>query len=226
MLFDVLYEDNHLLAVAKPAGLLTQPNDTGQESLEKLAKEWIKKKYQKPGNVFLEAVHRLDKPVSGVVLFGRTSKAVQRLNASMRDRNTIKLYFAIVEGQLAVHSGVLEHFLVHDHFYAKVVEEQYPEAKRARLQYKVVEQHPQYTLIQIDLETGRYHQIRVQFSHEGHPIVGDRKYGSSLPFPSEQIALHHYCLRIPHPVTANLLTFTAPFPIHWPLKPVLYERSS
>src|SRR5215204_526225 len=124
-----LFEDNHLLVLNKPAGLLTQPSGTEQESLEQQAKAWIKIVYHKPGQVFLEAVHRLDKPVSGIVVFGKTSKALSRLNASIRDKQTKKLYYAWVEKRLSLSEGVLEHYLIHDDFQAQIVSADHPQAK-------------------------------------------------------------------------------------------------
>ena len=137
-----LYEDNHLLVLNKPAGLLTQPSGTEQNSLEQQAKAWLKAIYHKPGNVFLEAVHRLDKPVSGIVVFGKTSKALSRLNASIRAKQARKIYWAWVEGSVSSDSGELEHFLLHDEFQAKVVEVHHPQGKLARLTYKVLQRRP------------------------------------------------------------------------------------
>lgn len=205
-----LYEDNHLLVLNKPAGLLTQPSGTDQNSLEQEAKNWLKIKYSKPGNVFLEAVHRLDKPVSGVVVFGKTSKAVSRLNASIRSKQTCKIYYALVEGTMPASEGVLEHDLIHDDFHAQVVPA--GQGKLARLFYRVLEKRGQGTLLEIVLETGRYHQIRVQLSAVGCPIMGDSKYGSKRSFGGEGIALHHGRLEIAHPVTAEKMVFEAPLP--------------
>lgn len=207
-----LFEDNHLLVLNKPAGLLTQPSGTGQESLEQQAKAWLKEVYHKPGNVFLEAVHRLDKPVSGIVIFGKTSKALTRLNASIRAKQTRKIYWAWVEGSVKLDEGILEHFLVHDDFHAKVVDAHHPEGKKARLTYRVLQRKQDRTLLEIELETGRYHQIRLQLSALGHPVWGDHKYGSKQTYAFEAIALHHRSLQFPHPISQALLTFEAPPP--------------
>lgn len=207
-----LYEDNHILVLNKPAGLLTQPSGTEQESLEGQAKAWIKMRDHKPGNVFLEAVHRLDKPVSGIVLFGKTSKALSRLNHSLRAKETKKLYWAWVEGTLPSDEGVLENFLLHENFHAKVVDERHPEGKKARLAYRVLEGKKERTLLEIELETGRYHQIRLQMSALGHPIVGDFKYGATQPYVEGAIALHHRRLEIPHPISKVTMVFEAPPP--------------
>lgn len=210
-----IYEDNHLLVLNKPPGLLTQPSGTDQDSLEQRAKNWLKEVRQKPGNVFLGAVHRLDKPVSGVVLFGKTSKALTRLNQFMRNKQTKKIYWAWVEGVLASDQGTLENMIYHDDYHAKVVHSTHPEGKIARLNYRVLERKKEGTLVEIELETGRYHQIRLQFSALGHPIWGDRKYGGTQNFATEAIALHHKRLEIPHPVTKKILVFEAPLPPLW-----------
>lgn len=207
-----IFEDNHLLVLNKPAGILTQPSGTEQISLETMAKEWIKTTYHKPGNVFLEAVHRLDKPVSGVVVFGKTSKALSRLNASVRDKKTKKIYVAWVEGVVEKDTATLEHFLVHRDFHAEVVDAKHPEGKLARLRYTILERKEERTLLEIDLETGRYHQIRLQLSAIGHPIIGDHKYGSRTSYAPDAIALHHSALQIPHPITQAIMTFEAPLP--------------
>lgn len=207
---EVIFEDNHLLVVNKPGGLLTQPSGTEQDSLEARAKLWLKQKYAKPGNVFLEAVHRLDKPVSGIVLFAKTSKALSRLNAAMRDKRSKKCYLAHVEGNVIAEEGVLEHYLAHDEYQARVVKES--EGKLARLSYRVKERFPEKTVLEVVLDTGRYHQIRVQLAAVGHPIVGDKRYGSKMEWKEGQIALCHYCLEIPHPVRGDWLKFSVPVP--------------
>lgn len=205
-----LFEDNHLLVLNKPAGLLTQPSGTDQDSLEQQAKAWLKETYHKPGNVFLEAVHRLDKPVSGIVVFGKTSKALTRLNAAMRAKQTRKLYWAWVEGAPPKDTDALHHFMLHDDFHARIVPATHPEAKAARLTYRVLQRHAQRTLVEIELETGRYHQIRLQLAAIGCPIWGDRKYGSTQFYEAEAIALHHRSLQMPHPTSHAALIFEAP----------------
>ncbi|MFI0434904.1 MAG: RluA family pseudouridine synthase [Parachlamydiaceae bacterium] len=207
-----IFEDNHLLILNKPAGLLTQPSGTEQQSLEEQAKAWIKAVYHKPGNVFLGAVHRLDKPVSGVVLFGKTSKALSRLNATMRAKQTRKIYWAWIEGSLGPDEGKLEHFLVHDDFSSRVVDATHPDGKFASLSYKVLKREKKATLVEIELDTGRYHQIRVQFAALGHPVRGDRKYGSHQEHLPGAIALHHRALHFFHPINQDLMIFEAPLP--------------
>lgn len=206
-MLDVIYEDNHLIVVNKPAGLLTQPTDEEQDSLETQTKAWIKEKYQKPGNVFLGVVHRLDRPVSGLVVFAKTSKALSRLNESVRGKHVQKIYRALVEGKPSKNSDTLEHYLRHDDFRAYVSTKQDPEAKLARLHYEVLEEKGDCSLLQIELETGRYHQIRAQLAAMGYPIVGDSKYGSKKIFPKGIIALHHYRWSGEHPVTKDPITF-------------------
>lgn len=203
---DVIFIDNHLLVVNKPAGVLTQPSGTDRDNLQDRAKAWIKDRFNKPGNVFLEALHRLDAPVSGIVLFARTSKALSRLNESMRQKDTQKVYHALVEGMLPSAEGVLENFLVHDDFHAQVVSKSHPQAKLARLRYRTIEKKGEFTLVEVELETGRYHQIRIQLAYARCPIAGDKLYGSATPFP-QGIALHHTRLTIPHPITHERVVF-------------------
>ncbi len=206
----IVFCDNHLLVVLKPAGVSTQPHDGEQINLLDQAKAWLKKEFQKPGNVFLEPVHRLDKPVSGLVLFARTSKAISRLNEMMREKGIEKTYFAWVEGNLLQQEAILEHHLFHDEHKAKVVNSSHPQAKLARLYYLQIDKRDGKTLLEIRLETGRYHQIRAQLAAMGHPILGDEKYGSSLPWKRDQIALHHGKLKFTHPVTKETLCFESP----------------
>lgn len=214
---EILYEDNHLLVVNKPAGLLTQPSGTDQDSLEKFAKIWIKEKYQKPGNVFLQAAHRLDKPVSGVVVFGRTSKAISRLNHAIREKLSQKIYLALVEGTPRFPESTLEHYLIHDDYHARLATPGETEGKFCRLHYKVIESRKNISLLEVILETGRYHQIRFQLSTIGHPIVGDHKYGSPTNPLLGSICLHHHRMQIPHPTLNAPLYFEAPIPDYWPI---------
>lgn len=203
MTLEVIYEDNHLLAVHKPAGLLTQPTETEQDSLELLVKTWLKTTYQKPGQVFAESVHRLDKPVSGIVLFAKTSKALSRLNAAIRSKEMQKTYLALLEKTPPLSEGVLEHFLIHGEHQAFVR----PEGKLARLNYRTLLKAEQGVLVEIMLETGRYHQIRAQFAAVGCPILGDTKYGGRGLYLPNAIALHHFKLQLIHPVQHTELVF-------------------
>lgn len=209
----ILYEDNHLLIVYKPAGILTQPSGTQQENMENICKQWIKETYHKPGQVFLEAVHRLDKPVSGIVVFARTSKALSRLNAAMRNQQFQKIYCALVEGCVDPQKGVLEHYLVHDDYQSRVVPAGTPQAKFCRLNYQVLQKTLLHSLVEIELETGRYHQIRAQLSALGYPIVGDSKYGAHEKYPFQTIALHHSKLNFPHPTLEQTIHVLAPLPV-------------
>ncbi len=193
---EVLYSDNHLLAVNKPAGLVTQPSPDHSDSLEDQAKAWVKQEYSKPGNVFLEAVHRIDRPVSGVVLFARTSKALSRCQQLIRARAWKKTYLAVVEGMPAEDQAELRDLLIHAHRKAEIGKG----GKESVLHYRVVRAGKGQTLLEIDLKTGRYHQIRAQLAQIGCPIVGDRKYGSRQALEGGIIALHHLRLELEHPV--------------------------
>jgi 23S rRNA pseudouridine1911/1915/1917 synthase len=208
---EILFCDNHILVANKPAGLLTQPDESGADSLEVRAKAWVKKQYEKPGNVFLHAIHRLDRPVSGLVIFARTSKALSRLNEQSRDQEIQRVYFAEVEGILAQKSGRLDHYLIHGDHRAIVAKEGAKDAKHARLTFVVRHVGPHTTQVEIELETGRYHQIRAQFGAIGHPIVGDKKYGAKEEWPA--ILLHCERVAFQHPVTKEALNFRveAPF---------------
>jgi 23S rRNA pseudouridine1911/1915/1917 synthase len=205
---EVLFCDNHLLAVNKPAGLVTQPSPDHSESLEDQAKAWIKRAYDKPGKVFLEAVHRIDRPVSGVVLFARTSKALSRCQEMIRNQAWKKTYLAVVEGEPAGGEGTLRHSLMHAHRRAEIRKG----GKEAILHYRVIRTANNCSLLEIDLKTGRYHQIRAQLAHIGCPIVGDRKYGSRQELPGGAIALHHQRLELAHPVRRTPCRFEAPPP--------------
>jgi 23S rRNA pseudouridine1911/1915/1917 synthase len=208
---EVQYVDNHLAVAAKPCGMLTQPDDTGSSSLEAALKLWIKKEYQKQGNVFLHAIHRLDRAVSGLVLFARTSKALSRLNEQSRLQEIQRIYLAEVESLPEKKDGQLDHYLIHGDHRAIIAKKDDPEAKHARLYYKTIKYKTLSTLVEIELETGRYHQIRAQFSAIGHPIVGDRRYGSQNG-DGGAIRLHCKKLAFQHPVTKELLTFETPAP--------------
>lgn len=205
-MLNILYEDNHLLVVDKPAGLLTQPSGTEEDSIEEQAKAFLAKKYEKKGAVYLHAVHRLDKPVSGIVLFAKSSKALSRLQEAIRDRKIRKVYVAEVAGSVPEDRGTLSHYLLHGDHQAEVCEEKTPGAKLAILFYQVLKRKEKTTLLEIDLETGRYHQIRAQMSAWGHPIVGDQKYQGPS---SSRVHLHHAKMEFYHPTTKELLSFTS-----------------
>jgi 23S rRNA pseudouridine1911/1915/1917 synthase len=213
---DVLYEDNHLLVVNKPAMLPTMGVAEGKDSLLSVAKEYIRKKYSKPGNVYLGVVSRLDAPVTGIVVIARTSKAARRLSEVFREREVEKTYWAVVSGTPDEGELTLEHYLRKDerHRHMHVTHADCPDAQLARLHYRVLKSVDDLSLLEIQLETGRKHQIRVQLAKIGHPIVGDRKYESSAEFP-HGIALHARKLAFPHPVRKEPFCFEAPLPDSW-----------
>ncbi len=193
----VVFCDNHILIVDKPAGLATQPD------LEERAKIWVKERFNKPGNVFLHAIHRLDKPASGLVLFARTSKALSRLNMLMREHKISKTYMCRVHPIPSLLESDLEHMLVHGDHRAIVSSS----GKKAHLHYRVIDASG---LLEVKLYTGRYHQIRAQLAAIGAPIVGDAKYGSQRPW-EKGIALLHVQLLFPHPVTGAMMKFSSKF---------------
>ena len=212
----VLYEDNHLLVVDKPAGLPTMGVADGRETLLERAKEYVKLKYAKPGNVYLGVVSRLDAPVTGVVILARTSKAASRLSRQFRERTVEKSYAAVVSGVPRPAAGRLVDFLRHDerHRRVRIVSADDSEAARAELEYTTRRSLALGTQLDVRLLTGRKHQIRVQLSGLGHPVIGDRKYGSREPF-SAGIALHARQLVFRHPVRDQELTIQAPLPRSW-----------
>jgi 23S rRNA pseudouridine1911/1915/1917 synthase len=227
MALNVLYEDNHLLAVAKPPGLATQGALAGRDSLVNQAKEYLRQKYRKPGNVYLGVVSRLDSPVSGVVVFARTSKAAARLNEQFRSRQVEKLYWAWVEGRVEPTSGDCVDWVAKDERHQRMAVVSQPRAgqnkgprsgtpgaQQARLKYKRLKVLGQASLLEVMLETGRKHQIRVQLAARGNPLVGDQKYGSKWKFPGG-IALHCRRLVIEHPVKKTPLELVAPAPKTW-----------
>ena len=203
---EVLFCDNHILIAAKPAGLLTQPDDSGNDSLEAFVKDWVKREYQKEGAVFLHCIHRLDRPVSGLVLFARTSKALSRLNEQSRKIEIQRSYIAEVEGILPQKMGRLDHYLIHGDHRSLIGKSGQEGAKQARLKYEVLHYMPHSTLVRIELETGRYHQIRAQFGAIGHPVHGDKKYGAQNG-DGRTIRLHSAKMAFEHPVTKEILTF-------------------
>jgi len=204
----IVFEDNHILAVIKPSGLLTQSTEHEKTSLTELCKDLIKARDKKPGNVFLHAVHRLDKPTSGIVCFAKTSKALSRLNEAMRNNAFDKEYVATVEGILKPKEGALEHFLRHASHKAVCTSASDKEAKACSLEYTVLQYHECTSDVAVVLHTGRYHQIRAQFAAIGHPIVGDTLYGAKTPFSGDGIALHHGRLSFEHPVTHKEIILT------------------
>jgi len=212
---NILYEDNHLIAVAKKAGDIVQGDKTGDVPLPDLVKAYLKEKYQKPGNVYLGVVHRLDRPVSGVVLFAKTSKALSRLNKMFAEHETVrKTYLAIVANKPLQPEGTLTHWLTRNEKQntARAYDREVPGSKKAVLDYRLVAQSDRYFLLEITLHTGRHHQIRCQLAKMGCPIKGDLKYGASRSNPDGSISLHAWRLSLEHPVTHAPLTIEAPVP--------------
>ena len=200
----ILYEDNHLLVVHKPPGILSQGDETNDPNLLTLLKQYLKEKYQKPGNVYLGLIHRLDRMTGGVMVFAKTSKAASRLSASIRNRTFKKHYYAIVEGVMPEKVGQMVDYLRKDETEVKSYVTTVEGGKQALLSYRVLEQTEKAALVDIALETGRHHQIRVQFSSRGFPLMGDTLYGSSVKMP---LALYAYKLEFLHPVTKESMAF-------------------
>ncbi len=204
-MIEVVYEDNHLLALNKPAGLLVQGDITGDDTLANQAKFYIKHRYNKPGDVYLGIVHRIDRPVSGVVIFARTSKALSRLNEAIRNREIKKTYYTVVENRPYPEKARLEHYLIKNKSknFVKAYDEPKKDsrgAKKSVLDYEIISSYENKTLLKIDLKTGRPHQIRAQLAHINCPIMGDVKYGKYRPLNDQSIALHAYSLEFVHPV--------------------------
>lgn len=214
---DVLYEDNHLLIINKPADLPTMGVAEGKPSVLTVTKEYLRRKYNKPGNVYLGIVSRLDAPVTGALLIARTSKAASRMTAQFRDRSVQKIYHAIVQGSPEQREGMLRHWLRKDDAQHRmhVTMKDKDTAQEARLCYRVAKQlSGDRSLLEVQLETGRKHQIRVQLSAIGHPILGDQKYKSRATFP-EGIALHSHRLEFTHPVKQQPVKIIASKPACW-----------
>ncbi len=205
----VLYEDNHIIVVIKPYNIPSQSDKTNDIDMLSLVKEYIKEKYQKPGNVYVGLVHRLDRPVGGIMVFAKTSKAASRLSESIRNKSFSKTYLAVVNGKFEKQNGVLENYLWKDEALnmSKVVSKDKKGAKLARLTYEVLAEKNDLSLVKINLETGRHHQIRVQFSNAGHSLYGDQKYGKGSM--GKQIALWAYRLEFKHPVKDEIMKFEA-----------------
>jgi 23S rRNA pseudouridine1911/1915/1917 synthase len=221
-MLDVLHEDNHCLAVNKPAGLLTQGDATGDRSLVDEARAYLKDKYKKPGNVYVGLAHRLDRPTSGVVLLARTSKAASRLADQFRKGTVEKIYWAIVEGRCPADSGEWTDTLLKDEVrnIVEVVPEGTQGGQVATLVFQVRERASRGTWIEVRPVTGRSHQIRVQLASRGLPVVGDRKYGAGSTLMAldgkPRVALHARALTFAHPTQAEKITVTADVPADWP----------
>ncbi len=209
---EIVYEDNHIVVVNKAAGEIVQGDKTGDTPLSEMVKQYLKEKYNKPGNVFCGVVHRIDRPVSGLVIFARTSKALERLNKMLREGEIHKTYRAVVEGHPAKKEALLENWLVSDGRINKtfVTDSRNPDAKLSRLEYRTVESGDRYSLLEINLLTGRKHQIRAQLSAMGHPIKGDLKYGARRSNRDGGISLQAFRIRFTHPVSKEEIDLSIP----------------
>jgi 23S rRNA pseudouridine1911/1915/1917 synthase len=210
----VVYEDNHIIIVSKKSGEIVQGDKTGDEPLSEIVKKYIKEKYHKPGNVFLGVVHRLDRPVSGLVVFAKTSKALSRLNQMFRDSNVHKTYWAITKNVPKNPEGTLINWITRNEKQNKsyVYDKEVPHSKKAVLSYKLIGHTDNYSLLEIHLMTGRHHQIRCQLAHMGCPIKGDLKYGAPRSNPDGSISLLSRFVEFVHPVSKETIKATAPLP--------------
>lgn len=210
----VLHEDNHLIVINKRVGDIVQGDKTGDQPLSDVVKEYIKEKYNKPGEVFLGVVHRLDRPTTGIVVFAKTSKALSRLNEMFKNRDTKKTYWAIVKNAPVQPEATLVHYLKRNskNNTSKAHIKEVPESKLAKLDYKTICKLTNYTVLEINLHTGRHHQIRSQLQAIGSPIKGDLKYGFNRSNPDGGINLHARKLEFIHPVAQTLISITAPLP--------------
>ena len=213
---EILYEDNHCIAVVKPSGMTCAHFQGEDQTLDQLVKQYLRDKYQKPGNVFLGIVHRLDKPVSGAMLFARTSKSAARLCEQFREGSVEKVYWAIVQGDVQKEAGTLEDWLRKnpDTHRVDVLEPHTKGARQSLLHYQKRGQHGDLTWLEVRPQTGRTHQLRVQLAHHGHPIYGDSRYGSVATF-GHAIGLHARALTFLHPVRYEPITLTADPPKPW-----------
>jgi 23S rRNA pseudouridine1911/1915/1917 synthase len=213
---DILYEDNHVLGILKPGGLLAQGDRTGDVTALALARAYLRDRYHKPGNVFLGLVQRLDRPVSGVMVFARTSKAASRLTTAFRDRDVEKTYLAVVVGAMEPERGELSALIERAHTRSRIAAAATPKSREALLAFRVLARDADYTLLEVRPRTGRHHQIRLQLSAAGHPVAGDLKYRAREPLAERAIALHAARLRFPHPVRAETVEISAPPPATFP----------
>ncbi|SFE18019.1 ribosomal large subunit pseudouridine synthase D [Lentibacillus persicus] len=227
--FSILYEDNHVLVVEKPVNIPVQEDKTKDDDLLSMLKNDIKVRHQKPGNVYLALVHRLDRPVGGVMVFAKTSKAASRLSDAIRRGAFEKQYLAVVRGNPPRTQDTLEHFLLKDHKEnkVKVVSANTNKAKKALLDYKIVGKHNGLSLLSVNLHTGRPHQIRVQLANIGCPIYGDQKYGQNVNKPGQQIALWSHKLAFEHPTKKDMRENESlpPEDYPWHLWPEFCKRS-
>ena len=214
----VIYEDNHLLVVEKPVNILSQGDNTNDKDMVNLLKEFLKEKYNKPGNVYLGLVHRLDRPVGGVMVFAKTSKAASRLSEQVRNKTFKKTYKAVIHGKMPEKSGTLTDYLYKNKKTNMVssVSKNHKEAKYAELDYVTEGNSGKFSMVRVNLKTGRSHQIRVQFSSRKHPLFGDQRYGQNVNKPGQQIALWSYKIEIVHPTTKEKMEFISNPPEEYP----------
>lgn len=210
----VVYEDNHIIVVNKTSSEIVQGDKTGDTPLSEMVKQYLKEKYNKPGNVFIGVTHRLDRPVSGLVVFAKTSKALPRLNEMFRNGEVKKTYWAIVKECPKETEGELVHYLVRNEKQNKsyAYDKEVKNSKKAVLHYKLIGHSQNYYLLEVDLKTGRHHQIRCQLAKMGCPIKGDLKYGFPRSNPDGSICLHARTVRFVHPVSKEMIQLTAPVP--------------
>ena len=210
----ILFEDNHIIIVNKRAGDITQGDKTGDKPLSEVVKEYIKDKYNKPGNVYLGVVHRLDRPTSGIIIFAKTSKSLERLNKMLRDKTINKTYWAVVKNHPKKEKDSLINYLKKNpkNNKSSVYQKEIEGSKKAILHYVVIKKLDNYSLLEIDLETGRHHQIRAQISAIGSPIKGDLKYGFDRSNKDGSIHLHARKINFTHPVSKEQISIIAPTP--------------
>lgn len=212
----ILYEDNHLLAVCKPAGILSQGDNTIRANMLDLGKYYLKNKYQKPGEAYLGLVHRLDNSVGGVLVFAKTSKSARRLSEQFRTRSTRKIYLAAVEGVPQKDENSIESYLIQRGAKTEIVLQGEPGARLGSMRYKIINTYPEFSVLEVELFTGYRHQIRVQLASIGCPVMGDKLYGALSPPEAGAIGLFARSLTIKHPTKHNEITFEAvPSGIKW-----------
>ena len=217
-MINVIYEDNHILVVEKPVNVLSQADDTSDKDMVTLLKDYVKIKYNKPGNVYIGLVHRLDRPVGGVMVFAKTSKAASRLSDQVRTKTFKKTYRAVIHKTMNKKEDTLKDYLYKNKKtnMVSVVKKDHKESKDAQLSYKTLASSNGYSMVEIDLKTGRPHQIRVQFASRNHPLYGDQRYGKDVNKVGQQIALWSYSLEIIHPTTKEPMKFTQNPPNEYP----------
>jgi len=220
---NIIYEDNHLLVVEKPVNIPVQADDSNDPDLLTMLKDYLKEKYDKPGNVYLGLVHRLDRPVGGVMVFAKTSKAASRLSKVVAERKLQKTYLAIVEGNYIKKKDTLEDYLIKNSKTNTVTVTSQDKGKHASLDYELLNTRDNLNLVKVNLHTGRSHQIRVQFSSRNMPLWGDQRYNKNAKI-HQQIALWSHILSFPHPITKEVLTFTSEPPNNYPWNELMPDK--